>query len=102
MGLIWAVSIGRGGAVCFDGHRLQITGQVSMNSIAVDISSLRSGRLGPDSEVEVLGDHQSADDFARAAGTIGYEVLTGLGRRCQRKYLHTACVSHIERAEGLS
>lgn len=73
-----------------------------MDSIAVDISSLRSGRLSPDSEVEVLGDHQFADDFTRAAGTIGYEVLTGLGRRCQHKYLHTTCVSHIERAEGLS
>jgi alanine racemase len=28
----------------------------------------------------------TVDDLAKAAGTIGYEVLTGLGRRYHRVY----------------
>jgi len=27
------------------------------------------------------------DDVAEAAGTIGYEILTGLGRRYHRRYV---------------
>ena len=27
------------------------------------------------------------DDVARAAGTIGYELLTGLGLRYERRYI---------------
>ena len=29
---------------------------------------------------------QSVDDMARDAGTIGYEILTNLGTRFQRRY----------------
>ena len=35
----------------------------------------------------MIGDYQPVDDLAAAAGTIGYEVLTGLGSRYQRIYL---------------
>ncbi len=37
--------------------------------------------------VELLGEQQDLDDVAAAAGTIGYEVLTGLGRRFHRRVL---------------
>ena len=40
----------------------------------------------PGAMVEVIGDHQSIDDLAAAAGTIGYEVLTHLGLRHARVY----------------
>jgi alanine racemase len=78
---------GKGGAVFFEGVRLPIVGRVSMDSIVIDASAVAPGRLGPESEVEVIGDHQPVDDLASAAGTIGYEVLTGLGSRYQRIYL---------------
>lgn len=76
---------GKNGAVFFEGLRLPVVGRVSMDSIVIDASA--AGRLGPDSEVEVIGDCQRVDDLAAAAGTIGYEVLTGLGSRYQRIYL---------------
>jgi alanine racemase len=78
---------GKGGAVFFEGVRLPIVGRVSMDSVVVDASAVAPGRLGPESEVEVIGDDQPVDDLASAAGTIGYEVLTGLGSRYQRIYL---------------
>jgi alanine racemase len=36
---------------------------------------------------EVIGPGQSVDQVAAAAGTIGYEILTGLGPRLARRYL---------------
>jgi alanine racemase len=78
---------GKGGAVFFEGLRLPVVGRVSMDSIVIDASAVAPGRLHPDSEVEVIGANQSVDDLASAAGTIGYEVLTGLGSRYRRIYL---------------
>ena len=37
--------------------------------------------------VELLGERVTVDDFAAFAGTIGYEVLTSLGRRYHRIYV---------------
>jgi alanine racemase len=36
--------------------------------------------------VTLLGDGIGVDDLAARAGTIGYEVLTSLGRRYRRIY----------------
>lgn len=83
-GLLRSLS-GRG-AVYHDGVRLPIVGRVSMDSITIDISALPDGTLRLGSLVEVLGPHQSLEDVARDAGTISYEVLTGLGHRYQRRY----------------
>ncbi|WFU11791.1 alanine racemase (plasmid) [Rhizobium sp. CB3090] len=74
------------GAVYCDGIRLPIVGRVSMDSITIDISALPQGRLKLGSLVEVLGPHQTLEDVARDAGTISYEILTGLGHRYERQY----------------
>jgi alanine racemase len=59
-----------------------VVGRVSMDLITVDIT-----HLGQDpAEVEILGPHQGIDRLAEAAGTIGYEILTGLGSRYRRRY----------------
>jgi alanine racemase len=76
---------GRGAAYC-DGIRLPIVGRVSMDSIILDISALPEGRLTLGDRVEMLGPHQSLEDIARDAGTISYEILTGLGHRYDRRY----------------
>ncbi len=74
---------GRGAAYC-DGVRLPIVG--SMDSITIDISALPEGRLTLGSRVEILGPHQTLEDVARDAGTISYEILTGLRHRYERQY----------------
>lgn len=80
-------SLSNQGAVYFQGVRLPITGRVSMDSIIVDVSALPEGMLGHGSLVEVIGPHQTLEDVARDAGTIAYEILTGLGQRYTRRYL---------------
>lgn len=59
-----------------------LVGRVSMDLITVDVSHLAE----VPAELDILGPHQSADELAAVAGTIGYEVLTSLGNRYMRRY----------------
>ena len=79
-------SLSSRGAVYCDGVRLPIVGRVSMDSITIDTSALPEGRLTLGSRVEMLGPNQTLEDVARDAGTISYEILTGLGHRYRRQY----------------
>ena len=59
-----------------------IVGRVSMDLITVDVTDL------PEDPpyLTLVGSAQGVDQLADAIGTIGYEVLTGLGRRYSRSY----------------
>ena len=78
------------GFAWFRGQRLPILGRISMDSMTVDISAIPQGQLEADGMVELLNDTYGVDDVARAEGTIGYEVLTSLGHRYHRNYVHAA------------
>lgn len=75
------------GAAFFNGVRLPFAGRVSMDSIILDITALPPGTMQPGDLVEFIGPNQSVDDVAGYAGTIGYEILTGLGGRFHRRYV---------------
>lgn len=79
--------IGGAGRVWINGEAAAILGRISMDLIAVDVSHMLESQVFPGGWAEVIGPHQSADDLAAAAGTIGYEILTSLGTRYQRQYL---------------
>jgi alanine racemase len=71
----------------FSGQKLPIVGNVSMDMITIDASSLPPGRLREGDFVDVIGgDADGVDQIAKACGTIGYEILTALGARYQRRY----------------
>ncbi|WP_210106444.1 alanine racemase [Neorhizobium galegae] len=74
------------GALFFKGHRLPIVGRVSMDSTIIDISDLEPGMLALGSLVEFIGQHQTLEEVAETAGTISWEILTGLGHRYFRQY----------------
>lgn len=59
-----------------------LVGRVSMDLITVDVTHLQE----VPATLDILGAHQTVDDVANAAGTIGYEVLTNLGARYTRRY----------------
>ncbi|WP_136635018.1 alanine racemase [Pseudooceanicola onchidii] len=59
-----------------------IRGRISMDLIGVDITHLDEEPQG----LTLLGPQQTVDMIADNAGTIGYEVLTSLGRRMSRRY----------------
>jgi alanine racemase len=58
-----------------------------MDSITIDVTALPAGAIGPGDWVELIGPHQPVDALADDAGTISYEMLTGLGARYDRTYL---------------
>ena len=63
-----------------------VVGRVSMDMITVDISHLAEVPRS----LDIIGAAQGVDALAAAAGTIGYEILTGLGARLTRRYLEGA------------
>ncbi|HEY0522068.1 MAG TPA: alanine racemase [Stellaceae bacterium] len=84
----WLRSFSNRGSVVFDGHKLPLVGRVSMDLITIDVSSPEAtARVRPGDCVELLGDAHTVDDAAAEAGTIGYEILTSLGRRYHRSYV---------------
>jgi len=76
------------GALYWKGYRCPIRGRVSMDLTTVDLSAIpENERPRPGDSMELLGQHQSADELANDAGTIGYEILTSLGHRYGRQYI---------------
>lgn len=73
------------GAALVGGVRCPILGLISMDLIILDVTdapeAVRGGRA------TLIGDSLDVDTVGRTAGTIGYEILTGLGSRYVRHYV---------------
>ena len=76
----------RGAEVVVAGKRCPIAGRVSMDLIAVDITDLPNNAVRRGHMVTLIGEGITVDELAHHFGTIGYEVLTSLGRRYTRVY----------------
>ncbi|GAA1342555.1 alanine racemase [Arthrobacter roseus] len=82
-----------GGPVAIDGKRYQVSGRIAMDQLVVD---LKTNGIA-DTEKSVLGhdavlfgggpDDPGADDWAEAANTINYEIVTRIGSRVPRIYV---------------
>jgi alanine racemase len=68
------------------GVRIPLVGRVSMDLITFDVTHLPDGAVHPGQMVELIGEQNTVDQVAADAGTIGYEILTALGRRYRRIY----------------
>ena len=79
-GLMRALS--RGATLWHGAQAVPVVGRVSMDLITADVTDLPElpGVLS------ILGPEQTVDALAARAGTIGYEILTSLGPRYQRRY----------------
>jgi len=59
-----------------------VRGRISMDLITVDITHLPEEPRA----LDLLNHIQTVDTLADMAGSIGYEILTSLGHRYQRRY----------------
>ncbi len=77
----------RGGEVLLNGRRYPLAGTITMDQIVVDVGD-DPVEIGD--EVVLIGTQGgetiTADDWARAVGTISYEILCGVGPRVPRRY----------------
>ncbi|HET9148858.1 MAG TPA: alanine racemase [Alphaproteobacteria bacterium] len=86
----YGFSLSNRGHAFLGAARLPVVGRVSMDLITLDATDAPADALRPGAEIELIGPHISADDVARDAGVIGYEVLTRLGARLRRRYIGAA------------
>ena len=74
--------------VLIGGARCPVLGRVTMDQIIVDVSKVKSPKIGM--EVVILGrqgkETIDADHLAHCAGTINYEIVCSLGNRLPRVY----------------
>lgn len=68
-----------GTPVCVDGVMTQVVGAVSMDMITVDLTPCPQAGIG--SSVELWGEQVKIDQVAKAAGTVGYELMCALAPR---------------------
>jgi alanine racemase len=78
-------SLGNGqGSVLIKGQRFPTIGHVCMDMTMIDITGHPEIQAGED--VVVFGAGLSVAELSRQAGTIPYEILTGISQRVQRVY----------------
>jgi alanine racemase len=69
-----------GTEVMVEGERRRVIGTISMDALAVELDR----KLPVGTSVTLVGDGILIEDHARVAGTIGYEIATGLNTRSGR------------------
>ena len=78
---------GRRFEVVVAGHRVPLFGAVSMDMITIDLSGVPEGAVEIGAWVEIFGPNAPIERAAEQAGTIPYEILTGIGPRVERVYV---------------
>lgn len=72
------------GKMFLNGKLVPVVGNVCMDMAMIDITDIRNAEVGD--EVEVFGENISLQTLAHWAGTIPYEIITGISTRVKRVY----------------
>jgi alanine racemase len=85
-------ALSNSGWVLVRGRRAKIIGRISMDSFAVDLTDCPDAVIGD--EVVMVGRQGSAEisanDLAQITGTLGYEIISRMGKRLPRRYIGDA------------
>lgn len=68
-------------SVIVNGKPAPIIGDICMDMLMINVTDINCQE---GSEVIIFGSEQSAEHFAKSAGTISYEVMTNISRRVKR------------------
>jgi len=83
-------SLSNTGYVLIAGKRAPIVGRISMDVCSVDVTNIPEATVG--AEAVILGtqgaEKITADDHARIASTISYDILCAIAKRVPRLYAH--------------
>jgi Alr-MurF fusion protein len=74
------------GGMYIKGEFCPVLGNVCMDMTILDVSNIH---VKEGEEVEIIGQHQKIENFAKMMNTIPYEVLTSLSKRLPRIYLES-------------
>jgi alanine racemase len=87
----WPRSFGPRGSGRLGGVRVPLAGRISMDLMVFDVTAADPALARPGACIVLLDEEYGVDAAAAAAGTIGYEMLTALGRRYHRTYREPTC-----------
>ncbi|MBW6479036.1 MAG: bifunctional UDP-N-acetylmuramoyl-tripeptide:D-alanyl-D-alanine ligase/alanine racemase, partial [Bacteroidales bacterium] len=77
--------LGNGNGEAFiKGKRVPVIGNICMDMLMLNVTGLN---VLPGDEVEFFGPNISISEVAKKAGTIPYEILTGISQRVKRVYI---------------
>ncbi len=85
------------GDVLIRGKRAPIAGRICMDQMMADVTDIEGAAVG-DVATIIGGDGDefiSADEVARLAGTIGYEIVCGISKRVPRVYMEDGEVTGV-------
>lgn len=71
----------QGAQVHICGKKINCLGRVTMDLTMFDITDIPTDEVKIGDWVELFGHNISVDELAKSTGTIGYEILTSIGRR---------------------
>lgn len=74
----------RNGSAFIHGSRVPVIGNICMDMLMLDVTGLN---VKPGEKVEIFGPNITITELAEKAGTIPYEILTGISQRVKRVYL---------------
>ena len=84
--------VATGGPVRVAGKTYPVVGRIAMDQMVIDLGAEASGAGLQGAEAELFGDGAdggpTVDDWARAAGTINYEVVTRISPRVPRRFIN--------------
>lgn len=84
--------VATGGPVRVAGKTYPVVGRIAMDQMVIDLGPGASGAALQGAEAELFGDGAdggpTVDDWARAAGTINYEVVTRISPRVPRRFIN--------------
>jgi alanine racemase len=73
-----------GGSAIVAGRECPFAGNVSMDLITIDVTDVPEKAIRPGDHATLIGDALDIDRVGASSDTIGYEILTNLGRRFRR------------------
>lgn len=80
-------ALGNRGFGIIGGIKVPVVGRISMDLTTFDVSAVPPEQVHAGAMIELIGPGHDCDQLAAEAGTIGYEVLTALGRRYLREHV---------------
>lgn len=100
--------VATGGPVRVAGKTYPVVGRIAMDQMVIDLGPEASGTDLQGAEAELFGDGAdggpTAEDWARAAGTINYEIVTRISPRVPRRFINEdqpAGTGHAGNGHGL-
>jgi len=83
----WFRSMSPRATAFIGGQQVPVVGRISMDLMTLDVTGIDPAHLKPGAYAVLLNNIITVDEAGTRAQTIGYEILTALGRRYRRTYI---------------